>query len=446
MAGRADKRIGNFVKRFLPRSLFGRSLLILVTPVLLIQVVTSYIFIDGHWSKMAERLAAGVAGEIAVFADQMERMPDVERNAQMAALAAQYLDMLISFGGGEILRQADKPSSSVVEATLGRALDRQVRRPYIIHVDIHEKWVQIDVQLENGVLRVSVPQRRLFSSSGYIFLLWMIGTSVIMLAVAILFMRNQVRPIRRLAVVAERFGKGQEIPSSFKPEGAYEIRQATAAFLAMHDRIRRQLQQRTAMLAGVSHDLRTPLTRMKLQAAMLPAGPDVEALKLDIADMERMLNAYLDFVRGEGGEQAVRTDLRAILDRIVAGMRREGARITLEAEGDLSMKLRPVAFERALMNLINNARKYGTQVMVRAHRADDLITVVIADDGPGIDPAHYEDVFKPFYRIEGSRNLSTGGVGLGLPIAQDIVHSHGGEIGLGRAPQGGLMVTVTVPV
>ncbi|MBU0859939.1 MAG: HAMP domain-containing protein [Alphaproteobacteria bacterium] len=435
------------IKNILPRSLFGRSLLILVTPVLLIQIISSYIFIDQHWSKMADRLSFAVAGEIAVIADQVERGTDPERISRLSGFAVQYLDMLVSFDAADVMAQ--KPArlrSTVVEKTLGRALEWQVRRPYNIHVDIHEKWVQVDVQLENGVLRVSVPQRRLFSSTGYIFLLWMIGTSIVMLAIAILFMRNQIRPIRRLAVVAERFGKGREIPASFKPEGAYEIRQAARAFLAMHERIKRQMQQRTAMLAGVSHDLRTPLTRMKLQAAMLPPGADVEALKGDISDMELMLNSYLDFVRGEGGEQAVRTDLREILDRVAVGMKRQGAQMTMEAQGDLSMPLRPVAFERCLTNLVNNARKYAKTIAVTAERNDDVIQIQIDDDGPGIPADKYEDVFKPFFRVEGSRNPSTGGVGLGLPIAQDIVHSHGGEITLEQSQMGGLRVTIRVPV
>ena len=435
------------VKGLLPRSLFGRSLMILVIPVLLIQVITSYIFIDLHWSKMTSRLAFAVAGEIAVMADQIERGTDPDRITRMAGYAAQSLDLLISYRPDDRIEDvAGRQSGPGVERTLAAALAEKVRRPVAIHVDIHEKWVQVEVQLEGGVLEVSLPQRRLFSSSGYIFLLWMIGTSVIMLAIAILFMRNQIRPIRRLAVVAERFGKGRDIPASFKPEGAYEIRQASRAFIAMHDRIRRQIQQRTAMLAGVSHDLRTPLTRMKLQAAMLPAGPDAEALKQDITDMEKMLNAYLDFVRGEGGEQSVRTDLKDILERVAAGTRRQGAEVTLNVSGDLSMPLRPIAFERALTNILNNARKYAQAIVVTAERNDDVVQIQVDDNGPGIPEDKYEDVFKPFYRVEGSRNQATGGVGLGLPITQDIVHSHGGEIELGRSEMGGLRVIIRVPV
>lgn len=437
-----------FLKKLLPRSLFGRSLLILVTPVLLIQVITSYIFITGHWSKMADRLAYAVAGEIAVVADQIEIGADPERVGRISSYAAQHLDLLMSFEPDvhDETLTTDVDRGGVVERTLALALSEQVRRPYAIGMDYHEKWVQVDLQLENGVLRISLPQRRLFSSSGYIFLLWMIATSIIMLFIAILFMRNQIRPIRRLAVVAERFGKGRDIPASYKPEGAREVRQAAQAFLAMRERIRRQMQQRTAMLAGVSHDLRTPLTRMKLQAAMLPASPDVEALKSDIADMERMLNAYLDFVRGEGGEQAVRADLREMLDRVVSGVRRHGTDITLAAEGELSMPLRPVAFERCLNNIVNNARKYAEHIVVTAERNEDVIQIVIDDDGPGIPVDKYEDVFKPFYRVEESRNQATGGVGLGLPIAQDIVHSHGGEIILDQSPLGGLRVIIRLPV
>ena len=254
-----------------------------------------------------------------------------------------------------------------------------------------------------------------------------------------------LRPIRRLAVAAERFGRGLDVPASFKPEGAYEVRQAARAFLDMHERIRRQIQQRTAMLAGVSHDLRTPLTRMKLQAAMLPSGADVEALKADIVDMERMIDAYLDFARGAGEEAVVRTNLRDMIERIVVAMRRLGASITLECEGDMLVSLRPVAFERCLNNLVGNARQYAGHIWILARRNDGLLRIEIDDDGPGIPPDQYDEVFKPFVRGEPSRNPATGGVGLGLPIVQDIVHRHGGRVWLEQSPRGGLRVVVEIP-
>ena len=436
------------IKKILPRTLMGRSLMILIVPVLLIQVITTYIFFDRHWGKMTGRLAYAVAGEISVIAEQIESGTGSESDIEsIAGYAARGLDLLVSFEKGNTLdvSQTRTPDRSILAARLADALSAQVRRPYLVDVDMHEKWINVSVQLKDGVLHVSLPQRRLFSSSGYIFLLWMISVSIVLLAVAILFMRNQIRPIRRLAVVAERFGRGQDVPVSFKPEGAYEVRQAAKAFLDMQERIKRQIQQRTAMLAGVSHDLRTPLTRMKLQVAMLEQGPDVDALKTDIVDMEKMIDAYLDFARGAGGEAVARTDLREMLERILAAVRRQGAKIELNTDGDMFVSLRPVAFERCLSNLIGNARKYAAHIWVAANNADGHITIVVEDDGPGIPENMLDEVFKPFVRGEPSRNPSTGGVGLGLPIAQDIIHGHGGRIWLEKSAYGGLRVVLEIP-
>lgn len=436
------------LKKILPRTLMGRSLMILIVPVLLIQIIATYIFFDRHWSKMTGRLAYAVAGEISILADQVEAEEDTPRIDSIAGYAARALDLLVSFEAGKDLDGETTKAArrSIMAATLARALDSQLRRPYAIDVDVHEKWINVSAQLQNGLLHVSLPQRRLFSSSGYIFLLWMIGVSVVLLSIAILFMRNQIRPIRRLAVAAERFGRGLDVPATFKPEGAYEVRQAARAFIEMHERIRRQIQQRTTMLAGVSHDLRTPLTRMKLQVAMLDDNPDADALKSDIADMERMIDAYLDFARGAGEEAVVHTDLREVLERVALSLRRQGTDVDLTMEDGLSLSLRPVAFERCMNNLAGNARKYAKAVWIGAHGKDGTVRITIDDNGPGVPESKYEEVFRPFVRGEPSRNPSTGGVGLGLPIAQDIVHGHGGRIWLEKSPRGGLRVVVEIPV
>ncbi len=437
----------SLLKKIMPRTLFGRSLLIMVTPVLLIQIIAVYIFFDRHWSKMTERLAYGVAGEIAVIASRIEQNPDSEFVREIASVSAQYLGLLVSYDKDGVLSDTGYSSRSLVTRKLAAALEEQVRRPYKITVDVSEKWIEVRLTLQKGVLSVSSPQRRLFSSTGYIFLLWMISSSVILLAIAVLFMRNQIRPIRRLAIAAERIGKGRDLPVTFKPEGANEVRQAARAFIDMHDRIKRQLAQRTAMLAGVSHDLRTPLTRMKLQMAMMPQTTDTLAMKQDIDDMERMLNAYLDFVRGEGGEAASRVDLREMIERLAANIRRSGGAVEVSYSGDLSISLRPMAFERCLNNVIGNARKYAGNIWVGALREDGgHILIVVDDDGPGIPEDQFEDVFKPFVRGEKSRNQATGGVGLGLTIVQDIVHSHGGQIWLEKSPRGGLRVNIRVPI
>lgn len=441
------------LKKILPRSIFGRSLLILVLPVLILQAITTYIFFDNHWLKMTGRLAFAVAGEVATVAEVLEESDGPEQMAQMARLSAQHLDLLLGFTPDEKLdmsvstgNRLDWRKALIAEA-LETELSAKVRRPFVLNVDNEEKWVDIRIQLENGVLQVSLPERRLFSSSSYIVILWMIGSSIILLTIASIFLRNQVRPLRRLAVAAERFGRGLDVPSSFKPEGAREIRQAAQAFLDMHDRVKRQITQRAAMLAGVSHDLRTPLTRMRLQIAMLPEGDDVEALKGDIADMERMINAYLDFAKGEDGEQPQRTDLRTILERIAAGMKRQGADIQLHMADEVSLMLRPLAFERGLTNIVTNAKKYAPHTWISARVIDDgaHVEILVDDDGSGIPENQWEEVFKPFVRVDVSRNAATGGVGLGLPIAREMVHAHGGRIWLEQSPRGGVRAVIQLP-
>ena len=258
-------------------------------------------------------------------------------------------------------------------------------------------------------------------------------------------MRNQVKPIRRLAIAADNFGKGRDV-SNFKPEGASEVRQAGSAFLIMQERIVRQINQRTDMLAGVSHDLRTPLTRMKLQLEILNDHQGAEELKSDIAEMEHMLDGYLAFARGEGTEEPEPTDLTALLNDAVAQARRKGGVIDLHTEGKLMVSLKPKAFKRCLTNLIDNALQFAEHVSVRAGERGDAIEIAIDDDGPGIPEDLREEVFKPFYRIEGSRNPGTGGVGLGVTIVRDVIRGHGGEIRLGDSPNGGLRVRLRVPI
>jgi two-component system osmolarity sensor histidine kinase EnvZ len=437
------------IKKFLPRTLYGRSLLIIAVPILLIQVLMAYVFYDRHWSKMTDRLSFAVAGEIAIISERFDAHYDKDAFAKMASDVVQSLELLISYEEGAQLDNSEPQSrslrSSYVARTLTRSMDNKVRRPYVISVSEQDKWVAVTVELSHGLLHISMPERRLFSSSSYIFLLWMLGISLILLAVAVIFMRNQIRPIRKLAVAAERLGKGQDIPLSFKPEGAREVRQAADAFIKMHERIKRQMQQRTAMLAGVSHDLRTPLTRMKLQLEMLGEGQDIKDLKTDITDMERMVDAYLDFVRGEGQEKQKLSDMKQLLQRSIEKARRQDAQIEENIES-VSLMLKPLAFERCMDNLIGNARQYGEKIWVSTHISENDLTIMVEDDGPGIAEEKYEEVFRPFFRIDSSRNLAKGGVGLGLPIVQDIVHSHGGEIVLGKSKHGGLSVEVTLPL
>ncbi|MFA7456746.1 MAG: ATP-binding protein [Micavibrio sp.] len=450
------RRAKTAIKKILPTSLLGRSLLILVTPLFLVQIITTFAFFDRHWEKIGERMAFAITGEVALLARQIEDDPSYENVARLQRDAAQTLSIFVQYKPGDVLARLfdgtmedravpDPGRESFIAHTLAASMRRHVKRPFNIAVDTDEKWVEITVQLENGTLTATLPERRIFSSSGYVVLLWMVGSSIILMIIATLFMRNQIRPIRRLAIAAERFGKGRDV-QFFKVEGAREVRAAARAFIDMRERLSRQIQQRTAMLAGVSHDLRTPLTRMKLQLSMMGDGGDVADLKSDLADMERMIEAYLQFARGEGDEDPVRVDLKELIGQTASAMNRERERVFTDVPEDLSILLRPVAFERAMMNLLGNALKYGNNAWVSARKVGEMIEICLDDDGPGIPESQHEDVFKPFYRGESSRNTKTGVVGLGLPIVQDIVFGHGGQIWLDHSPRGGLRVVIDLPV
>ncbi len=335
---------------------------------------------------------------------------------------------------------------NLVDRQLSDALEARVERPFIIDSRSLQNQVEIHVQLPEGVLQAVVERRRLFSSTTYVFFLWMLGTSLVLLSMATLFMRGQVRPIKRLAQAADDFGKGRDV-GEFVLDGAAEVEVAGRAFNQMRARIRRQIAQRTEMLAGVSHDLRTPLTRMKLQLAMMGQNPAIEDLKRDVEDMERMVNAYLAFARGEGTEVPTETDIVATVEDVVSGARREGARIGFAAtDSEITVPLRRDAFRRAVTNIVGNAQRYGGRIEVALNRRRGSVEIVVDDDGPGVPKDSREEVFKPFFRLDASRNEETGGTGLGLTIARDILRSHGGDLTLGDSPLGGLRAVLRVPV
>jgi two-component system osmolarity sensor histidine kinase EnvZ len=436
----------HFLKRLAPRTLFARALLIIVAPLVLAQLVAAWVFYDRVWDSVTRRMAAGVAGEIATLVQTMSRFNDEDSRTWLFDTTADLTGVRATLEEGAILANTPtEEGSGILERLLAIELNQKVRRPFVLDAWSLPRDVRIDIQLPEGVLHVVAGRYRLFTSTVYIFLMWMTGSSLIFFAIASVFMRNQVRPIRRLAAAAEEFGKGREVPD-FRPSGAAEVRQAAAAFIVMRERIRRFLVQRTEMLAGVSHDLRTPLTRMKLELAMLGDAPSVAGLKQDVADMERMVDSYLAFVRGEGEEQPEPADLASLLDEIATSARRQGHAVSLTTSGDLAVPLRPQAMKRCIDNLVANATRHAAQVEIKAQRLNRAIEVTIDDDGPGIPPESREDVFKPFVRLDKSRNEATGGVGLGLTIARDTVRAHGGDIALTGSPLGGLQAKIRLPV
>lgn len=433
------------LKQFLPKSLLGRSLLIIVTPLVLLQIVSAVLFFESHWDKITRRLATSVAGDVAAVIDIMRHEPTPEGRNWVKRLAASTMGFSLEFRDQGVLESVTATIDGAMEQALLLALLEHVRKPVRIDAVSLERHVVIEVQLPDGVLEVVTQRKRLFSSTTYVFVLWMVGTSLILFAVATIFMRNQVKPIRRLAIAADNFGKGREV-EAFKPEGAAEVRQAAQAFLAMKERLQRQIGQRTDMLAGVSHDLRTPLTRMKLQIALLEEAEGAEELRADIDEMEYLLEEYLAFARGEGTEKQTETNLNDLLREAANQAMRKGNAVDLHTEEQISLPIRPNALRRCITNLIDNGLKYGEHVAVQAGRRAEYIEIIVDDDGPGVPEDKREDVFKPFVRLEASRNPGTGGVGLGLSIARDVVRGHGGDIVLGESPMGGLRASVRLPL
>jgi two-component system osmolarity sensor histidine kinase EnvZ len=448
-------RIGNLLrvpralrlslKRILPRGLLARSLLIIVTPLVLLQIVSSIIFYDRHWSNVSRHRADALAGDIAMVLELTDRNGINSDASAVYDLAWRTLDLIITHDPQAILPNTNYNPSGNLETTLARSITRIVQRPAVIDALSTRDRVLIDLQLPSGVLRVSANEERLISSTTKIFILWMTGTSLILFGVATLFMRNQVSPIRRLATAAENFGKGRDTPN-FKPSGAIEVRQAASAFLAMRGRLGRQIQQRTEMLAGVSHDLRTPLTRMKLQIAMLQKNAEIEELSSDVAAMESMIEDYLNFARGEGTEERQMVNTADILREVAHNAARNGPLIEIYIDDEVSLPLARNAMRRCLTNLIDNASRHGGRTKLTASRNGRVLEIYVDDNGPGIPAELREDVFRPFFRLDQSRNTETGGTGLGLSIAQDIVHSHGGAISLDESPMGGLRVIMRIPI
>ena len=439
-------------QRFLPRTLFARSLVILATPIFLLQLIVAFIFFDRHWDAMSDKLVGALAGEIDMLT---ERIVDAKSDASVQRIikqAASSLDLAVTIKqDAESIKKSELSFQTFawfsIAQKLQAALKKKLDKPFSIRPYEKDKVFEIVVAIDAvETIHFICPDRRIYSPTTYIFVLWLIGSASLLLVISMMFMRNQIRPIMRLAIAAKKFGKGQDVPD-FKPVGAHEVRQASRAFLEMKERLKRQMEQRTAMLSGVSHDLRTPLTRMRLELALSKDTKGADNLRQDIDEMEKMIEGYLTFAKGESDETPEMIDLKSVLDRIVGKVKRQGNDVQeTMPEGRMMIRLRPVAIERAISNVVSNACKYAKHVWISAYEQSEAIEIFVDDDGPGIPNELRDEVFRPFFRVEKSRNKKTGGIGLGLSIAQDIVHGHGGEIFLEDSNRGGLRVVIRLPL
>ena len=434
------------IKRWLPTSLFGRSLLIIILPVALMQIAVTWVFFDAHWQTVTGRLSDGLAGDIAWAVESYKDDPRPESLARIADRAQDSMSLSVALSPVRTLPQR-RPASlfGALDRSLDRALSERLEVPYWFDTTRFPGYVDIRVLVNGEVMRIIAPADRAYATQGHIFVLWMTVATLLLTAIAILFIRNQVRAIERLADAAEAFGKGGEVVE-FKPYGAREVRRAASAFLAMKSRILRHIEQRTAMLASVSHDLRTPLTRLKLELALADPSKRVEAMKTDLAEMEHMIDEYLAFARGEGGEAVETVALLGLIEEVSEGAARAGAQVQIDVDADLTVSVRPNALKRALSNLVMNAAVHGEHIAVSAQPTTaGGMEITVDDDGPGIAADRYEEAFRPFNRLDESRNQNDKGVGLGLAIARDVARGHGGEVTLERSPMGGLRAVIRLP-
>jgi len=441
----AWRRFARGLGQAMPKGLYARSLIIIIAPVVLLQSLVAFVFMERNWQDVTTRLSAATAGDIGAIVDIIDQYPQDAKFDAVTRLAADRFGLNISVLPLQPLPTAGpKPFFSQLDRQLGQEISRQVGKPFWIDTVGRSNAIEVRVQLDHNLLVVYAPRSQTYASNALLFITAMVATSVALLAIAVVFLRNQIRPILRLAQAVDDFGKGRAV-ADFPPRGAREVRQATAAFHQMRERVERQMEQRTAMLSGVSHDLRTILTRLKLELALIEENADVAALKADVADMDRMIEGYLAFARGDSGEEAVATDVDALLRDIVRESKVSGHDTEMAFSGNPEVRLKPQAFKRCIANLVGNAGRHAEHIVVLGMHADGHLSVIVDDDGPGVPFEEHEAVFKPFYRLDNARNLDETGTGLGLPIARDIARTHGGDIVLSESPMGGLRATVTIP-
>jgi len=434
------------IKRYLPKGLFQRSLLIIVLPIALMQAAVTWAFFEQHWQTTTARLSETVAGDVSMVTALYEQAGPGDFDT-VAQIAFETTGLSVDFREDDVLPTSRRTAFfRVLDRTLRRALSARLDEAFWFDTTRYPEYVDIRVAVDGGVLRFIAARERVFATTGHIFVIWLFGASALLSAVAIIFIRNQVKPIRQLAEAAEAFGRGQDV-ERFKPAGAREVRQAAHAFLDMRARLKRQLEQRTQLLAGVSHDLRTPLTRLRLQLALMPESEEREAARRDLADMETALEEYLAFARGQAGEEPGPVDLVVLCETLADDAAREGMDVPLDYGVEtLVIHGREGALKRALANLVNNAAAHGETIRLSISQAGGRAEISVDDDGPGIAPEDREDAFRPFSRLDESRNANRTGVGLGLAIARDTIRNHGGELRLEESTLGGLRARVSLPV
>ena len=424
-------------KDILPKGLYSRSLLIIIVPVVVLQGILTFVFLDRHWQLVTRKLSSAVASEIATFVDVA---PSLGLN-KVVELSKKFYDAEVNYMPNQKLINNPPKPINLVENTLSKELSKIMTDNFWVDAHTYEKRVIVQIEKEGGIYEFTIPRRNVYATNSHIFLVWMVISSLLLVSVAVIFMRQQIKPIEKLSKAAQQFGLGKKM-ENFKPSGATEVRRAAEAYLKMQERIERFVEQRTLMLAGVSHDLRTPLTRLKLQLEMLSDDKTNIELLSDVNEMQKMLENYLDFAEDVTREKAIKTDLKQMIKEIINSESIENKVIEFNVKNDkpIFFECRAIAMKRCITNLLNNACSYGDDIRVALEKKKDVIDISIEDNGPGIDKTDYDKAIKPFIRLDSSRNQNIPGSGLGLSISQDITSNHGGKLIMSRSNLGGLKV------
>ena len=434
--------LNNSLKNILPKRLFYRSLLIVAAPIILLQIIITVVFFDSLWIKANKGMTRSLVSEIETLFDVYDN--ESGYNQMIIDLYNKNFDFYISFENKKFIQKSD---SERWYSPMDRSLRRELKstfgsNAYSFDTTSYKDQVAIKIKYKNGSLKFFFPKKRISPSSARIFALWITLPGLLLIMIAIVFLKNQTKPIVKLAKAAESFGKG-EFVKEFRPSGAREIRQAAYEFDKMRKRITIHLNQRSEMLSGISHDLRTPLTRLKLQLALLKQQDLAKKMSDDIEEMERMLNEYLEFSRHQKNEETETINLNNLIKEVVS--KYESKKINITLDEDLKINIRPNSIKRCLTNLIDNGLSYGKNIEISLKRMKKDAIIFVDDDGPGIPEKEYQNVMKPFYRIDKSRGQNKSGVGLGLSIANDIIRSHGGSISLEKSSFKGLRVKISLP-
>jgi len=431
------------LKKIFPSGLYTRSLIIIIAPIVILQAILTFVFLERHWQLVTKKLSSSVVSEIGMMMDMQKKNDLIE----ISSNAKKFYDINLRLLTNQRIDNDSRLPANLVEKTLSQELQKNLDNKYSIEDIPEEKKVIINIEVENGILEFVIPRRNVYATNSHIFLVWMVISSILILSIAILFLRQQIKPIEKLAKAAESFGIGRKI-KNFKPTGATEVRKAADAYIKMQERIEKFLEQRTLMLAGVSHDLRTPLTRIKLQLEMYSNQKGNTELLKDVNEMQYMLETYLDFSQTVSSEEDTEVDLKELIDNIISTSNEKSKIISLKPTNLKNIKYicKKIALKRCVINLINNAKAFGDEVLITLNESNKEITITIEDNGPGIPKKDYEKALRPFQRLDSSRNQNIAGSGLGLSISQEIMNSIGGNIKLSKSKLGGLKVIMALPL